>query len=120
MSSALVMASGPSCAVQRPEPVRAVMEPVVVISPSSHAMAGHLAVGDGVGTGDGGIVGTPVGRDVGAVVGTPDGEAVGTDVGTVDGTPEGCQVFHVGSVVGTLVGSGDGGVVGTALGTKEK
>ena len=37
-----------------------------------------------------------------------------------NGTPEGCQVFHVGSVVGTLVGSGDGGVVGTALGTKEK
>ena len=120
MSSALVMASGPSCADQRPEPVRSVMEPVVVISPSSHAMAGHLAVGDGVGTGDGGIVGTPVGRDVGAVVGAPDGEAVGSVVGTVDGTPEGCQVFHVGSVVGTLVGSGDGGVVGTALGTKEK
>ena len=120
MSSALVMASGPSCADQRPEPVRSVMEPVVVISPSSHAMAGHLAVGDGVGTPDGGFVGMPVGRDVGAVVGTPDGEAVGVDVGTVDGTPEGCQVFHVGSVVGTLVGSGDGGVVGTALGTKEK
>ena len=38
----------------------------------------------------------------------------------MDGTPEGCSVFHVGSVVGTLVGSGDGGVVGTALGTKEK
>ena len=120
MSSALVMASGPSCADQRPEPVRSVMEPVVVISPSSHAMAGHLAVGDGVGTPDGGFVGMPVGRDVGAVVGTPDGEAVGSVVGTVDGTPEGCQVFHVGSVVGTLVGSGDGGVVGTALGTKEK
>ena len=120
MSSALVMASGPSCADQRPEPVRSVMEPVVVISPSSHAMAGHLAVGDGVGTPDGGFVGMPVGRDVGAVVGTPDGEAVGTDVGTVDGTPEGCSVFHVGSSDGALVGSGDGTPVGTALGTKEK
>ena len=120
MSSALVMASGPSCADQRPEPVRSVMEPVVVISPSSHAMAGHLAVGDGVGTPDGGFVGMPVGRDVGAVVGTPDGEAVGSVVGTVDGTPEGCSVFHVGSSDGALVGSGDGTPVGTALGTKEK
>merc|ERR1719181_1123634 len=83
MSSALVMASGPSCAVHgapRAPRVRAVMEPVVVISPSSHAMAGHMAVGDGVGTGDGGSVGTPVGRDVGAVVGTPVGWVVGTDV----------------------------------------
>ena len=125
MSSALVMASGPSLPVvaddaHDPEPVTAVTEPVVVMSPSSHAMAGHLAVGDGVGTGDGGIVGTPVGRDVGAVVGTPDGEAVGVDVGTVDGTPEGCSVFHVGSSDGALVGSGDGTPVGTALGTKEK
>ena len=92
MSSALVMASGPSCAVQRPEPVRAVMEPVVVISPSSHAMAGHMAVGDGVGTGDGGSVGALVGRDVGALVGTPVGRDVGTDDGTVDGTPEGVSV----------------------------
>ena len=78
-------------------------------------MAGHLAVGDGVGTRDGGSVG----RDVGALVGTPDGASVGwdvgVDVGTVDGTPEGCQDCHVGSAVGTLVGSGDGGVVGTAL-----
>ena len=116
MSSALVMASGPSL----PEPVTAVTEPVVVMSPSSHAMAGHSAVGDGVGTRDGGSVG----RDVGALVGTPDGASVGwdvgVDVGTVDGTPEGCQDCHVGSAVGTLVGSGDGGVVGTALGTKEK
>ena len=116
MSSALVMASGPSL----PEPVTAVTEPVVVISPSSHAMAGHLAVGDGVGTRDGGSVG----RDVGALVGTPDGASVGwdvgTDVGTVDGTPEGCQDCHVGSVVGTLVGASDGCADGTALGTKEK
>ena len=78
-------------------------------------MAGHSAVGDGVGTRDGGSVG----RDVGALVGTPDGASVGwdvgVDVGTVDGTPEGCQVSHVGSAVGTLVGSGDGGVVGTAV-----
>ena len=129
MSSALVMASGPSLPVvaddaHDPEPVTAVTEPVVVMSPSSHAMAGHLAVGDGVGTGDGGIVGTPVGRDVGALVGTPDGASVGwdvgTDVGKVDGTFEGVSVFHVGSSVGRLVGSGDGTLVGTALGTKEK
>ena len=62
MSSALVMASGPSLPVvvddaHDPEPVTAVTEPVVVMSPSSHAMAGHLAVGDGVGRCDGGIVG---------------------------------------------------------------
>ena len=113
MSSALVMASGPSLPVvaddaHDPEPVTAVTEPVVVMSPSSHAMAGHLAVGDGVGTGDGGSVG----RDVGALVGTPDGASVGwdvgTDVGKVDGTFEGVSVFHVGSSVGRLVGSGDG------------
>ena len=100
--------------------MRAPFPPVPLMSPSSHAMAGHLAVGDGVGTGDGGIVGTPVGRDVGAVVGAPDGEAVGSVVGTVDGTPEGWSVCHVGSSDGTLVGSGDGTLVGTALGTKEK
>ena len=114
--SALVMASGPSL----PEPVTAVTEPVVVISPSSHAMAGHSAVGDGVGTRDGGSVG----RDVGALVGTPDGASVGWDVGSAVGTLVGVLVgswdCHVGSAVGTLVGSGDGGVVGTALGTKEK
>ena len=97
MSSALVMASGPSLPVvaddaHDPEPVTAVTEPVVVISPSSHAMAGHMAVGDGVGTGDGGSVGALVGRDVGALVGTPVGRDVGTDDGTVDGTPEGCSL----------------------------
>ena len=40
-------------------------------------MAGHLAVGVGVGKGDGGSVG----RDVGALFGTPDGTLVGWDVG---------------------------------------
>ena len=77
MSSALVMASGPSL----PEPVTAVTEPVVVMSPSSHAMAGHLAVGDGVGTSVGG---RRPGR--GRAVGTPDGATVGWDVGVDVGT----------------------------------
>ena len=101
-------------------PVRAT--PVLALmSPSSHAMAGHLAVGDGVGTGDGGIVGTPVGRDVGAFVGTPDGEAVGTDVGTLVGVPVGSWEFHEGSSdgcgVGTVVGADVGSVVGMDVGT---
>ena len=65
---------------------------LALMSPSSHILAGHLAVGDGVGTRDGGSVG----RDVGALVGTPDGASVGwdvgVDVGTVDGTPEGVSV----------------------------
>ena len=123
MSSALRSAPSPSVAEPRLSPraplVRA-FPPMPLMSPSSHAMAGHLAVGDGVGTGDGGSVG----RDVGALVGTPDGASVGwdvgTDVGKVDGTFEGVSVFHVGSSVGGLVGSGDGTLVGTALGTKEK
>merc|ERR1719181_968323 len=109
MSSALVMASGPSCAVHgapRAPRVRAVMEPVVVISPSSHAMAGHMAVGDGVGTG----VGTSVGFTVGAPV---VGMAVGAKLSKV-GLAEGALV---GGNVGAPVGTGTGTPVGSLVGS---
>ena len=125
MSSALRSAPSPSVAPPRlsprAPPVRAPFPPMPLMSPSSHAMAGHLAVGDGVGTRDGGSVG----RDVGALVGTPDGASVGWDVGVAVGTPVGVSVgswdCHAGSIgrcaVGTVVGTDVGSVVGTDDGT---
>lgn len=91
-----------------------------LMSPSSQAMAGHLAVGEGVGTGDGGSVG----RDVGALVGTPVGKLVGSlvgrPVGTLVGVSVGLTLMYVGSDVGRgvgmVVGSPDGSDVGTDVG----
>ena len=77
MSSALRIAASPKVdpprLSPRAPPVRAPFPPMPLMSPSSHAMAGHLAVGDGVGTRDGGSVG----RDVGALVGVCVGVCVG-------------------------------------------
>lgn len=91
-----------------------------LMSPSSQAMAGHLAVGEGEGTGDGGSVG----RDVGALVGTPVGKLVGSlvgrPVGTLVGVSVGLTLMYVGSDVGRgvgmVVGSPDGLDVGTDVG----
>ena len=57
--------------------------------PSRVAQLGHMAVGYGVGRGDGSVVGKAVGVPVGTPVGSGDGGVVGVAVGSAVGTPEG-------------------------------